>query len=336
MKLTEDKLQELLGKGTFDDKHENLFVDCIWCGGKEFGISLKENHVFNCFRKAKCGITGNVFTLLKKLERFDLLSNNGTESIRYSDKLINIIEQKVIENKFDLTIPTIQLPLGFKRIYSNFYLENRDFDSFHKYEVGTTKLFRKLRDHVIIVIREQGEIKGYIARLALNSKQHKELEQKLERRIPRYRNSESDFGKILVGYDEIKEDTETVILVEGLFGKEHVERILGIDGADCGIKCCSTSGAKISEEQIFKLQLKGIKKITLFFDIDVINKIKKIALKLMNEFDEVKIVVSTFKDERGNDKDPADLTEEEMFEVFKNEKDPIEFYLNKVHIMKLK
>lgn len=335
MKLSETVLRSLLENVTLSYGKQDLYSKCPYCGYQEFGISLKDNHVFNCFRKKSCGETGNIFKLLKKLDRLDLLGNNGIPLIKYDQRLENIIEQKIEEQKLDLHIDTITPPVGFKRIYSNFYLENRNFDSFEKYEVGTTKLDRKLKDHVITLIRDGGEIKGYIARIALDKKALKETEDKLGKKIPRYRNSTTDFTKLLVGYDEINENTDTVILVEGLFGKENVDRLLKLDEQD-KIKCCSTSGAKISPEQVFKLQLKGIKHIILFFDIDVINKIKHYTIEYLNEFETVKIIYSKYKDEEGNDKDPADLSEEEMMEVYNNKIDPIKFYFDKVQVLKLK
>lgn len=329
MKLSLDTLKTLFPDSFLDDGAKNLMTVCPWCGIKEFGIELAENHRFNCFRKKRCGEVGNIFKLLTKIDRLDLLGNNGIPLIKYDERLENIIESK-LEINLDLDIETIQPPLGWKRIYSNFYLENRDFDSFEKYEVGMTKLDRKLKNHIIILLREQGDIKGYIARIAKDKKQLHELEEELGRKIPRYQNSKTDFTKLVVGIDEINENTHTIILVEGLFGKEAVDRHLKLDDQD-EVKCCSTSGAKLSEEQIFKLQLRGIKNIILFFDIDVINKIKKYTMEYLHEFETVQIIHS-----KDPDKDPADLSYEEILEVYNNKIDPIKFYFDKVQVLNLK
>lgn len=334
MQLKLEQLKLLFPKSSLDYGKNNLMTFCPWCNHNEFGIELADNHRFNCFRKSKCGETGNVFKLLKKIDRLDLLGNNGIESIKYDSKLENIIERK-IEQNIDLTLDTIQPPIGWKRIYSNFYLEGRDFDSFDKYEVGITKIDQKLKDHIIILIKEKNEVKGYISRVAKTKDELIKIENKLQIRIPRYKNSNTDFTKLLVGYDEINENTHTVILVEGLFGKENVDRLLGLDKQD-EIKCCSTSGAKISEEQIFKLQLKNIKHIILFFDIDVINKIKKYTMQYLNEFDSVKIAFSNYKNIDNTDKDPADLCLSEIITIFNNLIDPIKFYFDKVQVLNLK
>lgn len=318
-----------------DYKKENIYARCPFCDHSEWGVSLKDNHPWNCFRKSKCGASGGVYKLLKKLNRLDLIGNNGIQPIKYDERLENIIERKIEERQFDLNMKTITPPLGWKRVYSNYYLENRGFESFDKYEVGVSKLDRKLKDHVITLIREAGEIKAYIARLALNKVEIKTLEDKVGRKVARYKNSETDFSQLLVGYDEITIKTNTIILVEGLYGKDNVDKIMKLDEQE-EVKCCSTSGAKISSTQIFKLQLKGIKNIIVFFDVDVINKIKKHTLDLLNEFESVNIAFSQYKDKDGYDKDPADLTEEEMFQVFENLTDPIKFNFDKVQVLNLK
>lgn len=333
MKLDVAVLKDILTNAAIDDRGKNIMAKCPWCGHNEFGVSINNGHPFGCYRKKACGITGNIFKLLKKLGRLDLLSK-GTSKVKYSDKLENIIEKKAQED-IDISLPTIDVPLGFKRIMSSFYLESRGFSSFDKYEVGTTRLMGKLKDYVIFLVREDGELKSYISRSTKSSLEIKQIEGKTGKKIPRYSNSKTDFTKLLVGYDEITENTGTVILVEGLFGKENVDRLLELDDQEV-IKCCSTSGAKISKEQIFKLQLKGISHVILFFDYDVINKIKKHAVELMSEFESVSIVSSSLKHVDGTYKDPADLNLDEMMSAFNDQKDPINFCLHKIQVINLK
>lgn len=329
MKLKLETLKNLFPNSFLDYHKKNLMAQCPWCGVSEFGISLDENHTFNCFRKAKCGETGNIYKLLKKIDRLDLLGHGGVESIKYDERLENIIEKK-IELSLDLSIETIEPPLGWKRVYSDYYLEARDFESFDKFEIGKTKLFRKLKDHVVLLIRDRGEVKGYVARIAKTKSELKEMEESLGHKVPRYQNSKTDFTKLLGGYDEIASGTDTIILVEGMFGKEAVDRHLKLDDQE-RVKCNCTFGAKLSPEQIFKLQLKGIKHIILFFDIDVINKIKKYTMEYLNEFESVRIIHTNDKD-----KDPADLTCEEMVGVYNKLIDPIEFYFDKIQVLNLK
>lgn len=330
MQLSLETLKGLFPNSFLDQHKENLMAKCPWCNYQEFGIELAKNHRFNCFRKSKCGESGNVFKLLTKIGRTDLLGNFGIESLKYDERLENIIDKK-IERNLDLSVPKISAPIGWKRVYSNYYLENRDFELFDKFEIGTTKLDLKLKDHVICLIKECGELKAYVARITKSKEEIKDLEEKIGKRVSRYRNSPNvDFTKLLEGIDEITVNTHTVIIVEGFFGKEAVDRHLKLDDQD-EVKCCCTFGAKLSEEQIFKLQLKGIKHIILFFDIDVINKIKKYAMQYLHEFETVKIIHSD-----NPDKDPADLTYDEMIKIYNNKIDPVNFHLNKVQVLNLK
>lgn len=328
-------IKSVLGEGRVDHRG-NLYVKCLWCGHDEFSISLfKNNHPFNCLRKKMCGETGTLYKILKKLDRLDILRGQGVKLLNYDQKLEDIITKKLETEELDLDVPTIEPPVGWKRIYSNYYLENRGFEMFDSVEVGTTKLLRKFKDRVIFLVRENNEIKGYLSRLTKTSDEQTEMEAKLGYKLPRYLNSKTEFGKLLDGIDEINEYTEEVMLVEGKLSKEGVDRNLKTT-QNSPIKCCCTFGAKLSKEQIFKLQIRGIKKIILFFELDVINKIKKHSLELLNEFESVKIIVSNFKNEKGKYKDGADLNEQEMQHVIENHTDPINFYLKKVQILNLK
>jgi len=336
MKLSVAVLKSVVGDGRIDHRGD-LYVKCPWCSEMEFAISTtKDNHPFNCVRKAKCGESGYLYKILKKFNRLDLLGGNNIQSLRYDQKLEDIINKKLEGEELQLEIPTIEPPLGFKRIRSNYYLENRGFELFDKYEVGTTKLLRKFKDRVILLVREGNEIKGYVSRITKEKEELNQMELAIGKKIPRYVNSKNtEFSKLLGGLDEINEYTEEVMLVEGMLGKEGVDRNLKIEEKS-PIKCCCTFGAKLSKEQIFKLQIRGIKKIILFFDIDAIKVIKKHAIELLNEFDSVKIIFSNFKKDNGVLKDPADVNEKEMDYIMNNYVDPINFYLNKVHIRKLK
>src|SRR5690606_13820809 len=95
----------------------------------------------------------------------------------------------------------------------------------------------------------------------------------------RYKNSTTDFSKCLFGYDEINEKTSTVILVEGIFSKTKTDINLGLDYLD-EMKCCATFGAGISDYQIELLKRKGISNIVLWFEADVLDKVKRVGSQL--------------------------------------------------------
>lgn len=315
MKLSIDVLKSLIINSFVDRDKSNIYGDCPFCGGSEFGISTKENHLFGCFRKKKCGVTGNIFTLLKKIGRQDLFQQ---EVVRLQDKLeFELTGEKYSENiDYDLNLPTIRPPLGFRRIFENSYLQERGFDSFHKYEVGITTIERSYKDRVIFLIRENGEVKGFLGRGVRNDVK------------PKYKNSSSDFAKLLLGIEEVDEETSILILVEGLLDKENVDKQLKLD-EQSEIKCCCTFGAKISIFQILKMKMCGIKNIILFYENDVIGKIQNYAFGLEQEFEKVSIVLPP------QDKDPGSMNLEELQQSLRSPFTPIDFFRKKIHIINL-
>jgi len=328
MKLSVEVLKSLIPNGRLDYSKKNVIGQCVWCGGDEFGVSINDNHRFGCFRKSKCGETGNIFKLLKKLNRFDLLGDRDNVTIKSTNYLEDVISMKeqILEE-----LPTIEKPTGFKRLMSHPYLDKRGFTEYdyQKYEVGVTRLNVKLQDYIVILIYKAEKLVGYVSRYMKPKEEIKALETKTGRRIPRYKNSETDFSNLLLGEDECK-GIDSVILVEGFFGKRRVDERLRKWGID-DIKCLCTFGAKISPTQVFLLHQLGIKNITLFYDPDVIQQIKKYANQLADEFEKVRIAIIPWEG-----KDPDDLTEDEMIEVLSNTRDPLNFSLNFVQILDLK
>jgi 5S rRNA maturation endonuclease (ribonuclease M5) len=327
MKLEADVLKSLLSNVSNDSTKQNFFCECPWCGEREFGISITlENHPFNCFRKTKCGESGTIFKFLKKINRLDIL--------KYGFDEVNFDQLKLIEEgseELTLELPTITPPIGFRRIFKHPYLEKRNFSNFNKYTIGVTSIDPKLdNNYIIILVFENNELKGYLGRKALSKKAiDKYNKVNPDNKIIRYRNSqETDFAKLLLGYDELVEnETHTVILVEGFFDKDNLDKLLELDDSN-EIKCCCSFGAKLSIEQIVKLHLKGVKNLIIFFDGDVVDKIKKIGNNYLDEFETVKVAFHP-------NKDPGELNFEECVNVFENLEDAFEFSLSKVKILSL-
>jgi hypothetical protein len=324
VKLSIEKLKELLPTARPDRRGSNLRAICPWCGQDEFGISIENNHVFGCYRKKKCGVSGNIFTLAKFLRRWDLLNIEG--EVGKVEKLENKIVKANIE--YNLDLPNVSMPVGWKRVMQDEYLASRGFTEYARYKVGRTQVDPRFKkNYVITAIEEGGETKGYIGRHIWDKEKIK-IESAIRvkvggKEILRYINSDTDFGKLLMGYDEIAEgETKTVICVEGIFDKWNIDRLLSLHNQE-GIKCNATFKCDISPEQIIKWQIKGIETLILFYDPDVINEIKKSAASLQLYF---KIFVAF--NEAGAD--PGDITKEQLGEVFSNLKSPSEFSNNKV------
>jgi len=315
MKLDLDILKSLIDGGHYDNDKNNIYGICPYCGGNEFGVSTKDNHLFGCFRKSQCGVTGNIYKLLKKIDREDLLE---AEVIRLGEKLdIELDRNEKDETDYELTLPTINPPIGFRRVISNKYLEERGFTDFDKYKVGTTMLDKAYKDRIIFLVEEDGEVKGYLGR-SIN----KDIK-------PKYKNSKSDFAKLLLGIEEIEEETHTLVLVEGLLDKANVDRLLKLD-RQSEIKCCCTFGAKMSLFQIIKMKMFNVKNIILFYESDVIGVIQNHAFKLEKEFEKVDIILPP------ENEDPGSINEEEIQKSLEKKYSPMDFYRKKVNIIKLK
>ncbi len=312
MKLTREQLENLLGKLTPSPDGRNLYGRCPYCSNEEFGISLdKENHPFGCYRERACGQKGNIYTLLKHLGKIDL----------FGERQINIFAPlKPIEPMEDQVpvdeLPEIQSPPLWQRVYEDPYLRTRGFTDaqFVQHEVGRSRIDP---DYVTFLIRQRGRVVGYVGRSCRSKAEIDQLnvgrKQRGDTPYLRYRNSSSEFGKMLGGLDEVIEETPILILVEGLLSKTKTDANLRLDEYD-GIKCCCTFGAKITEDQLALLRSKpGLKTIFLWFEADVLAKVKATAAKLAEEYE---VLVGYLEG-----RDPGDLTPEQALELFEHSVD---------------
>lgn len=326
MKLEVEKLQELLTKSRIA-KRGNLRALCPKCNEDEFYISyIEENHPFQCWRKKHCGYSGNIFTLLKDMGKLSTIGSLSTTNIH--QKLSNKIE--IEESQIDLTLPNIAIPLGFKAVKQNEYLDGRNFYSYHKIKVGITTIDPKYKnDYVIFILDNLQGIKGYIGR---HIKSKVEIDRMNEKRrknnlpmILRYKNSETDFSKILWGIQEVTDNTTTLILVEGLFDKDRIDLLLELDNQE-QIKCCCTFGSNFSTEQMFiAQQKKSITNIIILYEADVLEKVINTASDVSLYFDSVLVGFI-------NDKDPGDMEYEDLEQVLLNLQHHSQFAITKVKI----
>ena len=98
-------------------------------------------------------------------------------------------------------------------------------------------------------------------------------------------STENDFVKLLYNYDSIIEDeTDTVILVEGVFDVIALTRKLNLYN-NPSVAVVATFGKKISDTQIYKLQAKGVHTIVIGYDGDATEAIKKTGDQLNEYFD---------------------------------------------------
>ncbi len=290
MKLTESKIRKIIKVHGKASSSNSLYGQCPYCKEFEFGISLEKNHYFNCFRKKHCGKTGNIFTLIKD---FGVVVDQD-----FQVKNIEKLENPFTEQK-DKVKSNYKLPVGYKRVFKNDYLDKRGFTEkdYFEYEVGISSIF--LRNYIIFPIKQRDQYVGHVAR-SIYSKDYCESND-----IIRYKNSEDDLSDYLYG-----EVGSTTILVEGIFDKIATDKKLGLP-------CCSTFGAKISDNQIRNLLVGGCQKILLCFDGDVPSIIQK-AANTLNQFFSVEVIDT-------GDKDPDELSKDIFIEKAENRKNFINF-----------
>lgn len=279
-----------------DGGRKNLIVPtCPYCGkqGGKFGIFVgaetekKKLFMSHCF---SCGhTTKDINQLLDDIGRPDLkveetASFNPLEVPEFFG---------VEEDEIDDELEEVEMPEGYKRCYKNRYLKSRgfEFEDYDYFPVGTTRgLNFKFDDYVIFPIIDNSKVVGYVSRHIWNKADIDEYNNRAKRngkyQIRRYNNSlENDFIKLLYNYDTIIEDeTDTVIIVEGIFDVISLTRKLDLYENN-RVSVVATFGKKISDTQIYKLQSKGVRTVVIGYDSDAMEAINKAANQLNEYFD---------------------------------------------------
>lgn len=294
--------------------------DCPFCSKENHFYIDKKTQLFEC---KKCWTSGNVYKLLKYLDKTYLIGEKSVEFRKTLESIRGHLESE-IEKGADIVIqelPERKMPVGFKICKNNVYLANRgitDRDC-ERYHIGETELSFKYRDYILMPVYDGGVIRGFLGRYGAKEVPENRL---------RYNNSlNTEFGELLYGYDEIiKGETEAVIIVEGVFDKISVDKKLGLKDDDW-LKCVATFGKKISDIQIKKLLLKNIGTLILSWDFDALKEIKERGMELTRYFD-VSVAVST------KEKDLGDCSKREVIEVFSNTKPITEFIYNTIGRLK--
>ena len=321
MKLSVDKLLQLLPGFKLDARGKNLKGPCPNCGHSEFGISIDEGHQFGCYRKKNCGFSGNIFTLLKFLGKLDEVQSELVTQLPEKIVIGNEQQHQDIQE-----LPDITYPIGWKRIYDNEYLNSRGFTQlqYQLYPVGISNLDAKVRkDYVIFGVYLNKQLKGWVAR---NVKSKHEIDsinivrkQNHQKQILRYINSLNDFGKLCYGIDDVTPQTETLMIVEGIFDKINVDKLLSLH-TESQIKCVSVFKATISHEQVKLIKQKGpnIKTIIVLLDSDVLKSVKQTISILSGYQYEVLVGYNEYKD-------CGDMNEEELLNVLDNLQSGVQF-----------
>lgn len=328
MKINKQQVIDALGLKYFGSKGWMNSEDtrCPICNRVDkFGVLFTPTGgVTHCFYN--CGDNMSLYAYLKHIGRNDLV--NYEFEVRLSAKVRSLIEEVQVEEE----IPEVTLPKGYERIYFDQYLKDRNFRyyQYQQFEVGITNHFleKRLHGYLIFVLKQRGKIVGWLARSKKSKEWHKNnLEQfKLgkELLVLRYMNSTgTDFEKILGGFDDITERTETVIAVEGLFDKTNISNIVH-DNTSEALKVIFTFGDKFSDHQIKLLKTTAVRKVILMYDANTIKQSKQYSMELSKYFEVDVCYIDN------PEIDPGNMTENYFNEIIKNKKNFLYFYGSKL------
>lgn len=323
--IQELSLRKFGSKGWYSSKA----VVCKVCGRSDkTGIKFFEDTAsVHCMR---CSVKEYIGDFLKRVGLSHLVEFK--ESVSINRQIENIWESG--KEEVESTMPEKKLPLGFKEVEDNEYLNERGFLPYHYklFKPGTSKI-TQVGNIIIQIFDDRGVRVAWLSRSTKSKEWHKEnlrLSKEGEATLKlRYDNSpNTDFSKILGGYQEITENTTTLILVEGIFDKVNVDRQFRLDLSE-EIKCNFTFGDSIKEEQIKLLKKKkSLKNIYLLYDNKTIEESKRYGIELEKELDSVEIKVCEIVQEG---KDPGNMLQDELIETIDKSVSPLIFKLKKLN-----
>lgn len=294
---------------------------CPWCGKDEkLGFLFIGNGIVH---HLKCGHKTSLYNYLKATNRMDLW---GKEAPTVRIQPLTPIKDSLVKEEKELEVK--KLPLGFKPISKSDYLDNRGFlkEHYDLFNPGITNLVPKLRKDYIIFNMKHGEnLVGWLARSVMSKKWHDEnlrlfKEGKSELKLRYENSSDTDFSKIVGGFNDITENTTTIVGVEGLFDKVGVDRKLGLNLSD-EIKCCFFFGNHVSRNQakLIKETFPNVKNFYLLFDYGTEQESSRAGGLLIDYFD---VYISKIKIKG---EDPGTMTSEQIIESLENSASIFEF-----------
>lgn len=308
---------------------QNKDEACPFCGkGGKWGIRFNDqnnNGTFHCF---KCGTKTNLRGFLAKIQRLDLAKVDYENSVKES-KLTPLIEEKGDE-EVELELKECKLPSKLQYLHEDSYLNERGFIKryYDEFKPGITTFFleKKLKDKIIFQFTMNNKTVAWLARSTKSKDWHeknlKRFKEGKEKLVLRYENSTDGFARVIGGYDNITDKTDTLIIVEGMFDYVSVDNKLHLYETE-EIKCVFTFGNNIGTDQIKLLRKKrGVRNIILMYDPDKPEMIKSASLSLQRYFN---VRIALLKDKK---KDPGDATVNELLDALDNLIEPINFFAN--------
>lgn len=320
--ISELNLSLFGAKGFMQDRNK----ECPFCNKKgKWGIKFNDagnNGAFHCF---KCGTKTTLKKFLEKIGRKDLIKQDYENTVKMQKltPLIDDEEEETVEE-----IKECILPKKLEYIEKDDYLDKRGFVKryYEEFRPAETKFFleRKLHDKFIFQFTMNGKLAAWLARSKKSKEWHEEnlkrFKEGTEKLVLRYENSRDGFSHVIGGYDNITNETDTVIIVEGMFDYISVDTKLHLyESPD--IKCVFTFGNNMGLSQIRLLRDKpGIRNVILMYDPDKPEMIKTVSMTLQRYFN---VQIAELEDK---EKDPGDATQEELLWALDNMTEPINYY----------
>lgn len=316
--IADELLYDLGGK--MDGSRRNILVqNCPFCGhdGYKYGIYVGNNIGKKKFGMSNCYICNRRFSsleqTLKALGKEELIPKETTQ---LDDEETDISD--AFEDEIDDELVEVTMPKGYKRCYKHPYLKSRGWntDDYEYFPVGTNRGFeQEYKDYVILEVIDEGRKVGFVARSTMSKEEIESLYNRYHYRVRRYKNSDerigNGFAKLIYNYDAIDPlQTYSVILCEGPFDVIGLNRKLELY-ENKSIVPVATFGKKISQEQMYKLQKKGVEQIVIGYDNDAKETTAQIAMELEKYFD---VLIADIPNGVGKDWDEMDV--EDIYDVF--------------------
>lgn len=320
--LTDALLVETRGK--LDGSGRNILVpSCPFCGhdGYKFGIFVGKPSGARKFGSSHCFRCGKSCRTLEDTLRIvghpELLPSETLDL--QADAALNLFGG-ADDECFDEELVEVSLPEYYSRTYKNRYLKERGWcvDDYEYFPVGTTRgLNWRYDNYVVFPVIMDGMTAGYVGRHTWSKDAIDSHNESHRYKIRRYINSSGEgsngFGRLLYNYDMIEPCvTDTVVLCEGIFDVVGLTRGMMLYD-NRRIVPVATFGKKISREQMFRLQDKGVKNVVIGYDNDdaASDSLRSVADTLDPYFD-----VFVLKYPPGAAKDFGDMGWQDMYDVF--------------------
>lgn len=233
-------------------------ICCQNCGEQNFHLGISsQKELFGCW---KCSFSGNIKSLIKKIEKCGWLQAEKIYKQFQLDADI-IYEEKEIKPINKLILP-VNFTDVFPQIYKD-YLSKRRFNFLQvkkKYDILCSGNYGDFKYRIIIPIFENGKIVNYIGRSIIEG---------ADLRYKFCPDSKAVVKRKDLIYNLDNVYGNTAIIVEGAFGVWRM-----------GDNTISFLSSNFTQSQILKLKNKNLKKIYIMFDPDKTGREK--AEKLEN------------------------------------------------------